>query len=310
MGRGLAVFDIISVGHLCIDHIFLPNRNTPFVVLGGSPTYVSFVARRFDSRVAVVSKVGGDFPAAYLWWLRQEGIDLSGIAKIDNAKTTSFELKYTEDLEERSLLLKSKAPPITMDDLPKSLKAKAIHIGPIAGEVSYEVVEKLRSCTEVLSLDPQGLVRNFDENGNVAYNASIDKRILNLVDIYKSSLAEIEAVTHQPDLNLAVKAIHDCGVKVVMVTFGMKGVTLSVEGDLCNISACNPAKVVDPTGAGDAFIAGFLTEYINGANYLRCACVGSAVASLVVEALGPTFSGDKTEIYRRARALYEKEIKG
>jgi sugar/nucleoside kinase (ribokinase family) len=304
------VFDIVSVGHLCIDSIILPARSKPFVVLGGSPTYVSFAARRLDAKVAIVSKVGGDFPAAYSWWLRQEGIDLSGVVRVDNAHTTRFELKYNSDLTDRTLRLKSKAPPITVEDLPNSLKARAVHIAPIVGEISYEVVERLRGCTEVLSLDPQGLVRNFDENGNVTYGALTDKRILNLIDIYKSSLIEIEAVTNQSNLHTAIKAIHDCGAKTVIVTLGMKGTMLSVEGSLCNIPAYNPEKIVDPTGAGDAFIGGFLAEYINDANYLRCACVGSAVASLVVEALGPTFSGDKVEIYRRARVLYEKEIKG
>ncbi len=303
------MFDIVSVGHFALDSIFLPDRSTPFVVLGGSATYVSFAARRLGARVAVVSKVGSDFPAAYLWWLRQEGVDLSGVAKVENAQTTRFELKYNSDLSDRILRLKNRAPPITIDDLPDSLKAKAIHIGPIAGEITYEVVEKLRSCAEVLSLDPQGLVRNFDANGNVTYSTLTDNRILNLVNIYKSSLAEIEAVTNQSDLNSAIKAIHDHGVETVIVTLGMKGAVLSVKGNISNIPACVPEKLVDPTGAGDAFIGGFLAEYINDANYLRCACVGSAVASLAVEALGPTFSSDKAKIYQRARALYEKEIK-
>jgi sugar/nucleoside kinase (ribokinase family) len=303
------VFDIVSVGHFSIDSIFLPDRNTPFVVLGGSPTYVSFAARCLDARVAVVSKVGGDFPAAYLWWLREEDVNLSGVTKVENAQTTRFELKYNNDLSNCTLQLKSKAPPITADDLPNSLKARAVHIAPIVGEITYEVAEKLKSCAEILSLDPQGLVRNFDENGNVIYGTLADKRILSLVNIYKSSSTEIEAVTSQSDLNLAIKAIHDYGVKIVMVTLGMKGAVLSVEGNFYNIPACEPEKVIDPTGAGDAFIGGFLAEYINGANYLRCACVGSAAASLVVEARGPTFFGDKIKIYQRARAVYEKEIK-
>jgi len=303
------VFDIISVGHFSIDSIFLPDRNMPFVVLGGSAAYVSFAARRLDTRVSVISKVGGDFPNAYLWWLRQEGVDLSGVARVENAQTTRFELKYSSDFSGRALRLKNRAPPITVEDLPSSLKARAIHIAPIAGEITYEVAEKLRSCTDVLSLDPQGLVRNFDENGNVTHGPLTDKRILDLVNIYKSSLTEIEAVTNQSNLNSAIKAIHDHGVKAVIVTLGMKGAVLSVEGNFYNIPACKPEKVVDPTGAGDAFIGGFLAEYINGENYLRCACVGSVAASLVVEVPGPTFFGDKTEIYRRARLLYEKEIK-
>jgi sugar/nucleoside kinase (ribokinase family) len=295
---------------MCIDSILLPDRNAPFVVLGGSPTYVSLAARRLDARVAAISKVGSDFPAAYLWWLREEGIDLSGIVRVENAQTTRFELKYNSDLSDRALRLMNRAPSITVMDLPNSLKARAIHLAPIAGEITYEVAEKLRSCTETLSFDPQGLVRNFDEEGKVTIGSLTDKRILNLVNIYKSSLTEIEAVTNQSDLNSAMKAIHDYGVEIVIVTLGMKGAALSFEGSFYNIPAYKPEKFVDPTGAGDAFIGGFLAEYIYGANYLRCECVGSAAASLVVEAPGPTSFGDKVEIYRRACALYEKEIKG
>jgi sugar/nucleoside kinase (ribokinase family) len=303
------VFDIVSVGHLCIDSILLPNRNKPFIILGGSPTYVSFTARRFDSRVSVVSKVGVDFPVAYLWWLREEGVDLSGLVRVENAVTTRFELKYNNDLSDRTLQLKSKAPPITVEDIPNSLKARAVHIAPIAGEVTYEVAEKLRSCAEFLSFDPQGLVRNFDENGNVTHGPLSDTRVLRLTNIYKSSLAEIEAVTNQSNIDSAMRAIHDYGVETVIVTLGMEGAVLSVEGDIHKVPSCPSEKVVDPTGAGDAFIGGFLAEYVNGENHLRCACVGSAAASLVVEALGPTFFGDKDQIYKRARLLYEKETK-
>lgn len=303
------MFDIVSVGHLSIDSIFLPERNKPFVVLGGSPTYVSFAARRLDASTAVVSKVGGDFPNAYLWWLKQESVDVSAVARVESAQTTSFELKYINDLSDRFLRIKNRAPPITVEDLPNSLRAKAIHIAPIAGEITYEVAEKLKSCADVLSFDPQGLVRIFDENGNVTLGSLEDKRTLELVNIYKSSSAEIEALTNQSDLNSSIKAIHDYGVKTIIVTLGMNGAVLSVEGNIYNIPAYMSEKIVDPTGAGDAFMGGFLAEYINDANYPRCACVGSAVASIVVEALGPTFSCDKEEIYQRARTLYEKEIK-
>jgi len=304
------VFDIVSVGHFSIDSIFLPTRNTPFVVLGGSVAYVSFAARRLDARVSVVSKVGGDFPAAYLWWLRQESVDLSGMSKAENAQTTRFELKYSNDLSDRALRLKNRAPPITVADLSNSLKAKSIHIAPIAGEITYEIAEKLRTCADVLSLDPQGLVRNFDESGSVTLGALIDKRILGLVDIYKSSLKEIQAVTGLSDIDSAIKAVHEHGVKIVIVTLEANGAAVSVEGTIHKVPAYKPEKIIDPTGAGDAFIGSFLAEYVNGEDCSWCSYVGSAVASLVVEGIGPTFFGDKEEIYRRARLLYEKEIKG
>jgi sugar/nucleoside kinase (ribokinase family) len=278
-------------------------------VLGGAVTYTSLAAKRLEATASVISKVGRNFPEAYLWWLRQEGIDLSGVTKIVDEQTTSFELRYSKDLSERTLKLKSKGAPINLADVPTDLKAKAIHIATIANEVPFEVAEHLKHCAEVLSLDPQGLLRSFDEEGGVTENASIDKRILGLINIYKSSLNEIYVLTGKSELKPAIKAIHDFGVETVIVTMGVKGSVLSVEGAQYNIASCPPQVLVDPTGAGDAFIGGFLTEYLRQRESIWCACVGSAAASLVVEGIGPTYFGEKEEIYRRANSLYEKELK-
>jgi sugar/nucleoside kinase (ribokinase family) len=301
--------DVAVVGHFAIDTIRLPSRSSPFVVLGGSVTYVSLVAKRLDAMVSIISKVGGDFPEAYMWWLREEGIDLSGVIKLKKGHTTRFDLEYSIGLSNRTLKLESKAAPINLSNLPKSLQAKAVHIAPIAGEIKYEVVEQLKGCAEVLSLDPQGLLRRFDKTGNVTSSSSVDKRLFSLVNVYKSSLDEIGALTGHSDLKSAIKAVHDFGVETVIVTLGAKGAVLSVMGTLYNIPACNSRVLVDPTGAGDAFIGGFLTEYIRQKDSLWCACVGSAAASLVIEGIGPTFFGEKEEIYQRAQSIYEKEIK-
>jgi sugar/nucleoside kinase (ribokinase family) len=302
-------FDIVSVGHLCIDSISLPNRLLPYIILGGSAAYVSLAAKRLGANVSIISKVGGDFPEAYLWWLNQEGVNLAEVAKLKQEKTTRFELKYNSDLSNRVLRLTSKAPPITVEDLRKTIKAKVVHLAPISNEISYEVAEKLAKFAEVLSLDPQGLVRVFDENGFVANEPLKDRRILELIDVYKSSQDEIEAATSVANLKEAIKAVHDFGVETVIVTLGARGAVLSVEGTAYEIPAYTPNKLVDPTGAGDAFIGGFLAEYVRGREILWCGCVGSAAASTVVEGVGPTFLGDRDEIYRRASLLYEKGIK-
>lgn len=303
------MFDIVSVGHFSIDSIFLPSRQTAFIVLGGSVAYVSFAARRLDARVSVISEVGADFPAAYKWWLQQEGIDLSGLADVQDALTTRFELRYDDDLSNRSLCSKNRMPPIRVEDLPNPLKAKIIHLAPIAGEITHEVAEKLRSCTEILSLDPQGLIRNFDENGNVTLEQPTDKRILGLIDVFKSTPKEIQTLTGLCDVDSAIKAVHNHGVSIVIVTLGAEGAVVSVEDTIHSVPAYKPEKLIDPTGAGDAFIGAFLAEYARGEDCAWCSHVGSAAASLVVEGIGPTSFGDKEKIYRRAHALYEKEIK-
>jgi sugar/nucleoside kinase (ribokinase family) len=263
-----------------------------------------------EGTVSVISKVGGDFPEAYMWLLREEGIDVSGVVKLKREGTTRFDLKYSKDLSERTLKLESKAAPITVSNLPKSLKAKAVHVAPIAGEVSYEVVDQLKRSAEVVSLDPQGLLRRFNKKtGKVLSHATIDKRLFSLINVYKSSLEEINALTGESDINAAINAIHDFGVKTVIVTLGAQGAVLSVEKTVYNIPPCSSRVYVDPTGAGDTFIGGFLTEYIRQKDAFWCACVGAAAASLVIEGMGPTFFGEKEEIYQRARSVYEKEIK-
>jgi sugar/nucleoside kinase (ribokinase family) len=303
------VFDIVSAGHFAVDSILLPERKTPFVVLGGSVTYVSLAARRLDARVSVISKVGGDFPEAYRWWLGEEGVDLSNVLKAEDKRTTRFELRYNSDFSDRELRLECRMSPITVEDISNPPCAKAVHVAPIAGEVAYDVVERLKNHCEVMSLDPQGLVRRFDENGNVILESLADKRVLGLVDVFKSSLSEALAVTGLSELEPAVKAVHDHGVKIVIITLGARGAVVSVEDGMHSVPAYKPEKIVDPTGAGDAFIGGFLAEYVRGEDCSWCSCVGAALASLVVEGVGPTFFGDKEEIIRRARVLYEKEIK-
>ena len=302
-------FDLAVVGHFSIDSLKLPNRSKPYTVLGGAVAYVSLVTRRLGGTVAVISKVGKAFPQAYTQRLLEEGVDLSGVAKIDDEWTTSFGLTYNNDLSARTLKLRHQGSAITTADLPSALRAKAIHIAPIAAEIPFEVVEHLKNCASCLSIDPQGMTRRFDEEGNVACCAQMDKRILPLIDIYKSSFEEIRVLTGQSDLNKALKAIHDLGPQIVIATMGEKGAVLSNQETVYPVPACKSTRVVDPTGAGDVFIGGFLAEYINKKDLLWCACVGSAAASLVVEDVGTTFFGEKTEIYRRACVIYEKEIK-
>jgi sugar/nucleoside kinase (ribokinase family) len=150
-------------------------------------------------------------------------------------------------------------------------------------------------------------MRNFDENGDVTLEQPMDKRILGLIDIFKSTPKEIQTLTGQSEVDSAIKTVHSHGVDIVIVTLGPEGAMVSVEGTVHRVPAYKPEKLVDPTGAGDAFIGAFLAEYGRGQDCAWCSHVGSAAASLVVEGIGPTSFGDKEEIYRRAHALCKKE---
>ncbi len=300
------MFDLVTVGHFAIDLISSPRLVTSKHALGGPPTYVSLAAKKLGARVSVISKVGEDFPKEYFRWLKSNSVDLSGLKVVKGASTTRFVLKYKGD--ERQLHLQSQAPPISLKDFSNSLRARIIHVAPIINELSYDAISKLRTMTDALSLDPQGFVREFDQKGKGHLKRLEDTRVLELVDLYKSSLNEIKMVTGLADLKLAMKEIQNYGARIVVVTKGTEGSTLLFEGTFYGVPACRPRVIRDFTGAGDAYIGAFLAEFIQGKDISWCSCVGSAVASFVVEGVGPAVFGEKKEIYKRAAEIYEKGL--
>ncbi|MCL2288696.1 MAG: carbohydrate kinase family protein [Candidatus Bathyarchaeota archaeon] len=302
--------NICIVGSFSLDTIIVPKQDTPFHSLGGAATYTSLAAKTLEEQVVtVVSRVGGDLPEVYLQELRKKKVNISAVKRYPQETTTHFDLCYNEDYSERTLKLTHKGHQILPNDIPVNLHAKTIHVAPIAGEISYEIIEQLKKYCNNLSLDPQGFLRNFDKNGNVTPNLQADKHILELVDTCKTSQDEIFTLTGQLELKGAIRAVHDAGVKTVIVTMGANGSLLSTEGTQYIIPACRPTVLIDPTGAGDVFIGAFLTEQIKGKEPLWCASIGSAAASLVVEGVGSTYFGERHEIIKRAINLYEKELK-
>jgi len=296
------MFDLVTVGHLAIDRIFSPKIVAPRPTLGGPPTYVSLSARRLGAEVSVVSKVGGDFPDEYVTWLGANEVDVSGLKRVEEAPTTRFILRYEDD-GGRKLQVASRAPSICPEDIPPNLKAKAGHVAPIVNEVLPETVGKLRKMVGVLSLDPQGFVRQIDKEGNVILRRWANPQVLQQIDVYKSSLAEIRMVTGLKNPRSAMRKVANYGIPIVMVTKGVEGSTLLYEGKFYDVPACKPRVILDPTGAGDAFIGAFLAEYVQEKNLLWCACVGSAASSFLLEGVGPAVFGTKEEVYARALGI-------
>jgi sugar/nucleoside kinase (ribokinase family) len=299
--------DVAVVGHFSIDYLSLPRRCEPCRVMGGAVAFVSLVTRQLGGSVAVISKVGEDFPQPWLERLQQAGVDVCAVTRTQSEHTTSFELQYDDNLENRTLRLIRQGTPLAVSDIPKGLHAKAIHIAPIANEIPFNIIKQLKPLCDVLSIDPQGMTRQFSVDGAVSNSACMDSHVLGLIDVYKSSLNEILLLTGKPTVAEAIAAIHKLGPKIVLVTSGSQGAVLSTEGKVWQIPTCKPVRVVDPTGAGDVFIGAFLNQYIRQNDPYWSACVGSAAASLVVEDVGTSFLGTKEEITRRAESIYKKE---
>lgn len=295
------MFDLAVIGHYTIDQI-ITKEVEPKPTLGGPPTYTSIAARRMGATVTVISKVGKDFPDEYIAWLSRNGIDLTGLARVDTP-TTRFISKYEN--EERVLQLKSVCSSILPEDIPKDLKTKCIHLGPVAREIPVETVSHAAKTTKVVSLDPQGFVRRFDREGHVLDQERLEVTMLRHIDILKASEKELKIAMGIDDPWKAAEAATKFGPGIVIITKGVKGALMLHDHARYEIPAYKPKSIIDPTGAGDAFIGAFMAEYVRGKDPSWCVAVGAATSSFVVEGLGPSSFESKNDVLKRAERIFQ-----
>lgn len=107
---------------------------------------------------------------------------------------------------------------------------------------------------------------------------------LNGVDLLFLNEDEARAYLEQPSMAAedAAPAIRERGVECVVVTRGSQGVVMA---DADGVAACPaiPAKLIDPTGAGDALIAGTLSSLLAGTSHAQALRSGCRLAALTVE---------------------------
>lgn len=99
-------------------------------------------------------------------------------------------------------------------------------------------------------------------------------------------------------------------VPLVITTYGKEGSEIAGknQAESLPVPAAKPEQVVDPTGAGDAFRAGFLYGYLRQWELLRCGQLGSVVASFIIEQHGTQREFSKAQIAKRYKENFNEEI--
>lgn len=98
-------------------------------------------------------------------------------------------------------------------------------------------------------------------------------------------------------------------ISLFIVTLGEKGFILYDGGKKSVFPACTPDRVVNPTGAGDAFRGGLLTGLTSGWSKEHAAMLGASLGSFVVEQEGTLLHAlDREETERRVKEAYGEEL--
>ncbi|MBB3235790.1 adenosine kinase [Phyllobacterium endophyticum] len=106
------------------------------------------------------------------------------------------------------------------------------------------------------------------------------------VDIVFANEAELKSLYETDDFEKGLELIrNDC--KLAAVTRSEKGSVVVSKNETVAVPAIEIAELVDTTGAGDLYAAGFLFGYTNGRSLTDCARLGSLTAGLVIQQIGP-----------------------
>lgn len=295
-------YDLAVIGHIVLDHISRGRKHYD-TQLGSPCVYTSLGARALNSSVVVGSKVGLDFGEERLTWLRSRGIDIDHVRR-SNLSTTSFKINYVDG--NRFMWLASKCAPLTHRDLFDLPTASALHLGPILDELSPRLATLLADRNPVTCLDPQGYLRRVLRNGTIRKSKWRNHSILKHLDVLKVSDDEASTLIGRTRSSLKLRTI---GPDIVLITRGKLGtIVWSREHGMYDVPAYK-THVRDPTGAGDALVGAFLVTWIRTADLPWSAAIGSAVASFVVEKVGPANFGALKQVERRANAVHDRIVK-
>lgn len=142
----------------------------------------------------------------------------------------------------------------------------------------YEILRLCNNLGKITVLNPAPLVKRFN------------KEILKYVDFLIPNETELELLLDKKNRSLneiinSAKEVLDYGTKNVIVTLGDKGCVYANK-EMSVHYPCEKVKAVDTTAAGDSFIGGFISAYIDGLSIDECIIYAQKVAEYTVKAVG------------------------
>lgn len=273
----------VVVGHVTKDLIRIPGRPDR-VMTGGSAFYASIALQRLGFSVTAVTKLASaDVPL--LEPMRAAGIEL---VLRPSATTTVFENSYGgAQLSERTQRVPSIAEPFLESDL-SGLAGDVLHLGPLtADEMGPPIFQAARNVAPRVSFDAQGILRRVVERAVVATPVRDLGRLLRHVDVLKVDDAEAAALVGEDDPARASGGLAALGPSEVLVTFADRGSLIRSQDGVARITAIPPRELIDATGCGDTYLAGYTAARMRGEAPARAARIAAAAASLKLEQYGP-----------------------
>ena len=269
---------ILAVGSVALDSVETP-FGTAERVLGGSAVFFSSAASLLCP-VRIVGVVGDDYPFEKLDFLRERGVDLSGIERTEGdsffwAGRYSYDLNSRDTLDTQLGVFADFKPRIPQD----FRDSEFVFLGNIDPVLQLDVLAQMRAPKVVVC----DTMNYWIEGSREALLV-----LLKSVDVLMVNDAEARQLSGEHNLLTAARWIQERGPRSVVVKKGEHGAILYGPDWVFFVPGYPLEVVFDPTGAGDAFAGGFLGHLAavsspTPEDYKRAMVYGSAMGSFAVE---------------------------
>lgn len=290
----MSKYDLCCVGHITLDKVITP-KNTVHMP-GGTSFYCSHAIRHLNTiNYSLVASLA-QTEMAVVDDLRAKGVDVNVIL---SRKSVYFENAYGENQDDRTQRVLAKADPFTIEGM-ENVDAKIYLLGALlADDFSIEFVRAL-SKKGLIAIDSQGYLRKVVGEDVHATDWENKLEFLKYVHFLKVNEMEMEVLTGESDTRKAAHKLHEWGVKEVVITLGSMGSIIYDGKDFFPVPAYKPSDVLDATGCGDTYMAGYLYKRAQGAGYEESGKYGAAMATIKIEGMGP-FNGTDEDIKERIK---------
>jgi len=247
---------------------------------GGVAGNIARAAGRLGLETSLVSYVGDDFPRGFHDALTADGVDLSHFVEVPGTQSPTCWMITDKDLNQCSMIQAGPMERFDTYDPPENLVKGSSFLHITTGRPGYymKLVEMAKKHEVPYSFDPaQGIY--FDHTAETYLRLARGSSFLFMNEFELETVLKY-AGHDSPEGLLEL-------TKTVVITRGKEGSQIITRDGMEDVGVAVAEKVIDPTGAGDAFRAGFYLGLLRGWDTKRCARMGAVVGSFAVEREGP-----------------------
>lgn len=292
--------DVVTIGETMV--LFVPSSDGPLryshqftKTIGGAESNVAIALSRLGHQTGWISRVGNDEFGRYIeQFIRAEGVDTSHV-KVDPMNPTAVffkERRIAQDPKIYYYRKNSAASFISSEELDEAYisKAKFLHLTGITPALSDSCLETVYRGIEIAKKHNVKIC--FDPNIRLKLISKEDARkVLNDIakhcDFVLPGLEEGQLLTGEKEPEQIATRFIENGSKTVVIKLEDKGAFYANSKEQGYVSGIPLKQIIDTSGAGDGFAAGFLSGLLRGWDLQRAVQLGNQVGAYAC-----TVSGD------------------